>query len=102
MHSNSVVFPDPFGPINPSTSPCRIDNETPATAVSRPYDFVSPPIDTMLDTMLDTIGTDIGSGKCTGGDYLLPDIVGAGSQTPPPGVWGVPWGVLAPPPPGEP
>src|SRR5260221_10136242 len=47
MHSNSVVFPDPLGPIKPSTSPWRIDSETSATAVSRPYDFVSPPIDTM-------------------------------------------------------
>ena len=46
-HSNSVVFPDPFGPISPSTSPWRIDSDTSATAVSRPYDFVSPSIDTM-------------------------------------------------------
>ena len=31
----SVVFPDPFGPIRPSTSPRRIENDTPASAVSR-------------------------------------------------------------------
>src|SRR5436305_9406727 len=67
MHSNSVVFPDPFGPISPSTSPWRIDNDTSATAVRRPYDFVSPSIDTM--------GAAIGSGKCTGGEHLLPALV---------------------------
>src|SRR5215211_2416075 len=46
MHSNSVVLPDPFGPIRPRTSPSWIDSDTSATAVRRPYDFVSPSIET--------------------------------------------------------
>jgi len=39
-HSNSVVLPDPFGPIRPSTSPGRTLNDTSLNAVSRPYRLV--------------------------------------------------------------
>jgi hypothetical protein len=35
-HSNSVVFPDPFGPIRPRISPGRIENDTSLNAVRFP------------------------------------------------------------------
>src|SRR5689334_6162446 len=57
-HSNSVVFPEPFGPITPSTSPDPIENETPESALTRPYCFETcatcstrPPI--VVDSQLD-------------------------------------------------
>src|SRR3954469_1630524 len=60
MHSNSVVFPAPLGPISPSTSPSRIVSDTSDSAVSRPYDFVS------RSTRTDTSGADMGALQCTG------------------------------------
>ena len=34
-----VVFPAPFGPSTPKTSPCSTVNEMPRTASSSPYDL---------------------------------------------------------------
>ena len=38
----SVVLPDPFGPSRPNRMPAGIRRSTPATAVTRPYLFISP------------------------------------------------------------
>jgi len=39
-HSNSVVLPDPLGPMRPRISPSRIEKDTSCSAVSRPYRLV--------------------------------------------------------------
>src|SRR6267142_102852 len=39
-HSNSVVLPDPLGPIRPSTSPGRMEKDTSLSAVRCPYRLV--------------------------------------------------------------
>jgi hypothetical protein len=35
-----VDFPDPFGPMNPTTSPLPIEKDIASTAFTEPYDFV--------------------------------------------------------------
>src|SRR6266849_329725 len=39
---NSVVLPEPLGPISPRISPSRTSNDTPLSAVKPPNRFVSP------------------------------------------------------------
>ena len=42
MHSSVVVFPAPFGPKIPKTSPSRTSNEMPSTAVRPPNVLMRP------------------------------------------------------------
>ena len=39
---NSVVLPEPFGPISPRISPSRTSNDTPLSAMKPPNCFVRP------------------------------------------------------------
>jgi hypothetical protein len=39
MLLNSVVLPEPFGPMTPTISPGPTFSETPSTALMAPYDF---------------------------------------------------------------
>src|SRR6185436_180095 len=39
MLLNSVVLPEPFGPMTPTISPGPTDKVTPSTALIAPYDF---------------------------------------------------------------
>lgn len=40
--SKSVVFPAPFGPISPHTSPARIPRSTPVSALTPPNRTLTP------------------------------------------------------------
>jgi hypothetical protein len=42
MQLNSVVLPEPFGPISPRISPSRTSKETPLSAVNPPKRLVTP------------------------------------------------------------
>src|SRR5438132_4691254 len=78
-----VVFPEPFGPRRPMTSPAPTSSDTPSTASLGPYHFVSLSA-TMMGLMMSDPAQERRDGRAapalalrgSGGTLLLPELRG--------------------------
>src|SRR3989442_10973829 len=80
-----VVFPEPFGPRRPMTSPAPTSSDTPSTASLGPYHFVSLSA-TMMGLMMSDPAQERRDGRAapalalrgSGGAFCLPPPPGGG------------------------